>query len=174
MAITITARNALVTDEIKDYAREKLESLEHLWPRDADARLVIESERVGYFLEISLQSGRNIIITSQARNRNLQPAINEAVRKLERQLKRLKEKTYQRRVEKVQVPYGPEDLPEDIPLLIKIPAALIEVLDERAASLRMRGGHLPFLIYREQATGQLSVIFRREDGVLGLMEIPEK
>ncbi len=174
MPITITARHASVTGEIKDYAQEKLESLEHLWPRDADAHLVIEAEKAGYFLEITLQSGRHILINSQARNRSLQTAVNQAVRKLEKQLKRLKEKTSRKRQEKVQVPYEPEDLPEDIPLLIKVPSARIETLGERAASLRMREGRLPFFLYRAEETGKLSVIFRRDDGNLGVMEIPER
>lgn len=173
MPITITARHASVTEEIKDYAREKLESLEHLWPRDADAHLVIEAEKVGYFLEINLQSG-HYRLNSQARNRSLQTAVNKAVGKLEKQLKKVKGKTSRRRKEKAQVPYAPEDLPEDIPLLIKGPDARIEKLEEREASLRMREGKFPFLLYRSSESGKLSAIFRREDGALGLMEIPER
>jgi putative sigma-54 modulation protein len=174
MAISITARHASITEEVKDYAREKLESLEHLWPRDADAHLVIEAEKAGYLLEINLQSGRNILINSRARNRSLQTAVNQAVRKLEKQLKKAKGKTSRRKKEKIQAPYEPEDLPEDIPLLVKAPDARIEVLDERAASLRLREGGLGFFLYRASETGKLSVIFRREDGNLGLMEIPER
>ncbi len=173
MSITITARHASVTGDIKDYAREKLESLEHLWTRDTAAHLVIEAEKAGYFLEINLQSGHNRL-HSEARNRNLQTAVNQAVRKLEKQLKKVKGKTSRRKKEKIQAPYAPEDLPEDIPLLVKVPDARIEALDERAASLRLREGGLSFFLYRASETGKLSVIFRREDGNLGLMEIPER
>lgn len=173
MPVTITARHASVTEEIKDYARQKLESLDHLWPRDTDAHLVIEEEKAGYFLEITLHSGR-FQINSRARHRNLQTAINSAVRKLGKQLKKLKGKSSRRRKGKAQIPYAPEDLPEDIPLLVKVPEARIEELDERSASLRTRESRFPFLLYRSAETKRLSVIFRREDGSLGLMEIPER
>ncbi len=173
MPITITARHASITEEIKDYAREKLEALEHLWPRDTDAHLVIEAERAGYFLEINLQSGR-YRLNSQARNRSLQTAVNSAVKKLEKQLKKVKGRTSRRRQEKVPVPYSPEDLPEDIPLLVRVPDARIEQLEEREASLRMREGKMPFLLFRSTETGRLSIIFRKGEGALGLMEIPER
>ncbi len=172
MPVTITARHASVSDQIKDYARGKLESLEHLWPRDTDAHLVIEVEKAGFFVEINLHSG-HFQVNSRARHRNLQTAINSAARKLEKQLKKLKGKTSRKRKARVQVPYAPEDLPEDIPLLVKVPDARIEVLEERTASLRMRESRFPFLLYRSAETRRLSVIFRRDDGSLGLMEIPE-
>lgn len=171
MPITITARHASVTGEIKDYAREKLEALEHLWPRDADAHLVIEAERAGYFLEINLQSG-HYRLNSQARNRSLQTAVNSAVKKLEKQLKKTKRRTF-RRQEKVQVPYADVELPADIPLLVRVPDARIEKLEEREASLKLREGKLPFFLFRSTETGRLGIIFRRETGDLGLMEIPE-
>ncbi len=172
MPITITARHASVTEEIKNYAYEKLESLGHLWPRDTEAHLVIEAEKAGYFLEINLQSGR-YQLNSRARSRSLQTAINSAVKKLEKQLKKSKERTSRRRQEKVQVPYAPDDLPEDIPLLIKVPDARVKELGEREASLKMREGKLPFYLYRSTETGRLSIIFRQASGDLGLMEIPE-
>jgi putative sigma-54 modulation protein len=173
MPISITARHASITEEIKDYARQKLEALEHLWPRDTEAHLVIEAEKAGYFLEINLQSG-HYRLNSQARNRNLQTAVNKAVRKLEKQLKKVKEKTSRRRKVKAQVPYAPEDLPADIPLLVKVPDARIEELGEREASLKLREGKFSFFLYRSAESGKLSVIFRRGSGDLGLMEIPER
>lgn len=172
MPITITARHASVTEEIKDYARQKLETLEHLWPRETEAHLVIEAEKAGYFLEVNVQSGR-YQLNSRARNRSLQTAINAVVKKLEKQLKRLKGRTFRRRQEKLQVPYAPEDLPADIPLLIKVPDARIEELGEREASLKLREGKFSFFLYRSAESGKLSVIFRTGSGDLGLMEIPE-
>jgi len=173
MPISITARHASITGEIKDYARRKLESLEHLWPRDTEAHLVIEAEKAWYFLEINLQSGR-YQLNSRARDRSLQTAINSAVKKLEKQLKKVKGKTSRKRQEKVRVPYSPADLPEDIPLLVRVPDARVEELGEREASLKLREGTIPFFIYRSAETGRLSVIFRKGEGALGLMEIPER
>ncbi len=169
MSIMITARHASITEEIKDYAREKLEALEHLWHTDAVAHLVIEAEKAGYFLEINLQSGHHQI-NCRARNRNIQTAVNQVVKKLEKQLKKNKDKSTHHRKEKNQVPYAPEDLPVDIPRLIK-ERLEIEDLDEREASLQVREGDRDFLVYRDAVSHKISIIFRRKDGDLGLLEI---
>lgn len=173
MPITITARHASITGEIKDYARQKIENLENLWNRDGFAHLVIEAEKKGYILEINLQAGHHQI-NCRARNRNIQIAVNQVVKKLEKQLKKNKAKATRHRTEKIQVPYSPEDLPEDIPLLIKVTDYVIERLDEREASLRVRESNRQFLVYRSAVDNRLCIIFRREDGDLGLLEIDER
>jgi putative sigma-54 modulation protein len=173
MLITITARHASITEEIKDYAREKIEGLESLWKCDYFAHLVIEPERKGYFLEINLQAGHHQI-NCRARNRSIQTAVNQVVKKLEKQIKKNKAKVSRRRKGKIQASYSIEDLPEDIPRLIKVTDYVIERLDERDASLRVRGSNRQFLVYRSAADDRLSIIFRQEDGNLGLLEIEEK
>ncbi|MDP8213947.1 MAG: ribosome-associated translation inhibitor RaiA [Candidatus Euphemobacter frigidus] len=170
MPVIITARHASITDEIKNYARQKLESIEYMWDRAAAAHLVIEVEKKGYFLEINLQAGHHQI-NCRARARNIQSAVNQVVNKLEKQLKKSKNKSSRRRKEKVRIPYSPEDFPKDIPRLIKVSNFEIERLGEREASLRMRESSRHFLVYRSIESGRLSIIFRREDGDLGLLEI---
>ena len=170
MPITITARHATITEEIKDYARQKLESIEYMWDPAAAAHLVIEAEKKGYLLEINLQAGHHQI-NCRSRNRNIQAAVNQVVKKLEKQLKKNKDKSSHRRKDKSRIPYSPEDFPKDIPRLIKVSNFEIERLEERKASLRMRESSRHFLVYRSVESGRLSIIFRREDGDLGLLEI---
>ncbi len=103
--------------------------------------------------------------------RNIQTVINQVARKFEKQLKKHRDKSSRHHHEKVQVPYTPEDIPEDIPLLIKVNDYVIEQMGEREASLRIREGRDSFLLYRSKENNTLNIIFRREDGDLGLLEI---
>lgn len=169
MSITITARHASITEEIKNYARERIDSLYQLEDND-DVHLIIDSERGGYILELNLQAGHHHI-NCRARGRNIQTAINQVAGKLEKQLKKHREKTSRRHHEKVQVPYSPEDILEDIPRLIKVNDYVIEEMGEREASLRLRENRRSFLLYRSKENNRLGIIFRREDGDLGLLEI---
>ncbi|MFH1037606.1 MAG: ribosome-associated translation inhibitor RaiA [PVC group bacterium] len=170
MPITITARHASITEEIKDHAREKLESLEPLWSPAATVHLIIEAEKAGYLLEINLQSGHHRI-NCRSRSRSLQTAVNQAAGKFEKKLKKIKDKSSRRWKNKIRAPYFVDDRPEDIPRLIKEPGPVIESLGEREASLRLREGNRSFLVFRNADGGTLSIIFRRDDGALGLLEI---
>jgi len=169
MSITITARHASITEEIKDYAREKIDNLYELGDDDV-VHLIIDAERSGYSLELNLQAGHHHI-TCRAQDRNIQTAINQMARKFEKQLKKHRDKSSRRHHEKVQVPYSPEDIPEDIPRLIKVSDYVIDQMGEREASLRFRESSHSFLLYRSKENNTLNIIFRREDGDLGLLEI---
>ena len=170
MSITITARHASITEEIKDYARERINSLYQLEDPDEVVHMIIDKERGGYVLELNLQAGHNHI-NCRAQDRNIQTAINQVAKKFEKQLKKHREKISHRHHDKIQVPYAPEDIPEDIPRLIKVKDYVIEEMGEREASIRIRESNRSFLIFRSRETNVLSVIFRREDGDLGLLEI---
>lgn len=169
MSITITARHASITDEIRDYAQDRIDSMYQLRDND-DVHLIIDVERGGYVAELNLQAGHNNI-NCRAQDRSIQKAINQVARKFEKQLNKQREKISRRHHEKIQVPYSPEDIPEDIPRLIKENDYIIEELVEREASLRIRESKRPFLLYRSKETEKLNIIFRREDGDLGLLEI---
>jgi putative sigma-54 modulation protein len=172
MSISITARHASITEEEKEYARQKIENLDELWNTNEVAHLIIDSEKNGYNLELNLQAGHHHI-NCRSRDRNIQTAINQVAKKFEKQLKKHKEKLSRRRNEKNQVPYDPEDIPMDIPRLIKVRDFEVPRLGEREASLRMREKYRHFILYRSQESGKLSIIFRREDGDLGLIEIDQ-
>jgi len=170
MPINITARHASITDEIKDYARDRIDSIYRMGDPDEVVHLIIDTERGGYVLELNLQAGHNHI-NCRAQDRNIQTAINQVAKKFEKQLKKHREKISHRHHEKIQIPYSPEDIPEDIPRLIKVNDYLIEEMGEREASIRIRESARTFLLYRSRETKLLSIIFRREDGDLGLLEI---
>lgn len=173
MSITITARHASITEDIKDYARERIDSISQLGDDDNVVHLIIDSEKSGYSLELNLQAGHHHI-NCRAQDRNIQTAINLVARKFEKQLKKHRDKLSRRYHEKVQVPYFPEDIPEDIPRLIKVSDYLIEELGEREASLRIRESSHAFLLYRSKENKTLNIIFRRPDGDLGLLEIEKE
>ena len=112
-------------------------------------------------------------INCHARNRVVQAAIDKVVQKTEKRLKKLKEKHEKRRKKMTRVAPPPEEIPEDIPRLIKIENFIVKTLSEREASLHMRASTLNFLLYRGEGNDKLSIIYRRQDGDLGLIELDE-
>lgn len=169
MAITITARHVSIGEDIKGYARSHLEELVELRGHDTSAHMIIDSEKKGYLAEINLQAGHRQI-NCKARDRDLQTAVNQVLKKSEKRLKKIKGKKFDRRKAKEPAPASPDDLPRDIPKLIKDNDFQLKTMPEREASLRLREENLNFLVYQGAESGRLSIIYRRRDGQLGLIE----
>ena len=170
MAITITARHASIGEDIKQYARYNLEQLAEMIGGDISAHMIIDAEKKAYQAEINLQAGHRQI-NCKSRNRDIQAAVIQVVKKCEKRCKKFKGKKERRRKIKEPVPYSPEDFPREIPRLIKEKDFRAKSLTEREASLQMRGSTMNFLVYRGEESGKLSIIFRRRDGNLGLIEL---
>lgn len=173
MHISITTRHAGISEEVKNYARQKLDKMGSIWVGDAAVHLIIDSERSGFTAEINLHTGHSRI-NCRARNREVQAAVDKAVRKAEKCLRKLKDKYDKRRkkMDRISPPH-PAAIPADIPRLIKVDDFVVKTLNEREASLHMRASTLNFLIYRDSASNKLSVVYRRQDGNLGLIELED-
>ncbi len=172
MYISITARHAGIDDDVKNYARQKLEKLGQIWTGEATTNLIIDSEKSGFSVELNFHAGHSQI-NSHARNRVVRTAVDKAVRKTEKRLKKLKEKHEKRRKKQARLSPPPREIPDDIPRLIKVDEFIVKTLDEREASIHMRASNLNFLLYRGGESGKLSIIYRRQDGNLGLIELDE-
>ncbi len=172
MHISIAARHAGIDEDVKNYARRKLEKLGQIWTGEAAANLIIDSEKSGFSVELNLHTGHSQI-NCHARNRVVRTAVDKAVRKTEKRLKKLKDKHEKQRKKLARLSPPPEEIPDDIPRLIKIEEFIVKTLNEREASLHMRASTLNFLLYRGGESGKLSIIYRRQDGDLGLIELDE-
>ncbi len=168
MQITITDRSSRLTEELQEYARRKLEGLEHVWSRLESAHLIVQTEGLDIAAEVNLKT-----TTGQINTRNTHPdlhvALDGVVKKTEQRLKKMKDKFQNQRK-----PRSPEDageIPQDLPRLIREEGFEVKTLKEREATFKMRASTYSFLIYRDALQGGLRVIFRRRDGNLGLIEL---
>ena len=91
MRITVTLRNGEDESWQKEYVEDKMKKLDKYIDTPAEARVVLQVEKFRNTAEISLLAdGMNINSREEAKDMHL--AIDEAVDKLERQLKKHKEK----------------------------------------------------------------------------------
>jgi putative sigma-54 modulation protein len=89
--VNVQARNCEVDNEVQTHFEEKLEDLERMWPNADEALVRVSFERGRYSAEITLVSG-GIITRSEERAGNLRQAFDNALEKLEGQLRRYKKK----------------------------------------------------------------------------------
>lgn len=90
MKITITFRHLESTESIKNHIQEKLQKLEKYLIRPIEVHVILSIEKFRQQCEITLYA-RNLHVTAKEVSENLYTSIDEAMHKLERQVKKHKE-----------------------------------------------------------------------------------
>ena len=141
-----------------------------------DARVVLSVEKFRNTAEINLLAdGLNIYSTEEDKDMHL--AIDKAVEKIERQLKKRKEnvrvyKNGPSRSGKPGEEVPPEEAEEALDAKVaEIRKVVLKPMSIEDAVLEMETSKNRFVIYRDMATEQVRVIYRRDDGRFALMEI---
>ncbi len=91
MQLSITFRHMDASDFLKSYAQEKVERVNRLLDRAGEAHVVLSLERHLHNADIQIQSGR-FVLRGREKSEDMYASIDAAVDKIERQLKRYKDK----------------------------------------------------------------------------------
>ncbi|MBO8130898.1 MAG: ribosome-associated translation inhibitor RaiA [Candidatus Marinimicrobia bacterium] len=95
MQIEITSRHAEISDRVKEYLKEKVEKLSRYYPNIVNCQVVLDRQKEGEMVEVNLHiSGKNFI--TKVTTDNLIKSIDTAIDKIEVQLKKFKEKRYEK------------------------------------------------------------------------------
>lgn len=140
MQISVTARSGDISEGIKEYAAKKLKKLERLLPKIETVQITEQKERAWYIVEITLIAN-GLLIRSEERGADMRSAIDLVIDKLERQVKKYREKLNDR---------------------------LHRAGAEAAAEMELLGHDFYAFINSESET--VNVIYRRRDGNYGLIE----
>ncbi len=91
MRISVTFRHMEPTEAIREYAEAKLAKVKRYLDEPIEASVVLELEKYRHIAEVTLNAGRNVINCREETN-DIYGAIDLAMDKLERQVKKHKEK----------------------------------------------------------------------------------
>lgn len=111
MQIIVSGRHFQVSDELKNYATEKLSPLSVEYSKLSSASVVLEFERSWNVAEIHVQ-GKSVHLDATARTHDMYAAIDEAVDKVEKQLDKRLGRRKARRGEKPEEEEGNEETDE--------------------------------------------------------------
>lgn len=92
MDIRYSGKNISVTEGMKEHLQEKLGKLEKYAPRIVEAHAVLEKEKYLYWAEVTLKA-KNLRAYGEGKSKeNIFTAIDEAATRVEKQLKKYREK----------------------------------------------------------------------------------
>jgi putative sigma-54 modulation protein len=177
MNISVTFRNTEGEDWQKEYINEKLKKIKRYVDSPVEAHMILSVEKFRNTAEINLMvDGLNVNAKEEAKDMSL--AIDNAIEKIERQLKKHKEKIRGHKVNSVRdegigpMELVPDDVEEDVPggKVVKTRKIILEPMSLEDAIMEIETSKNRFIIYRDSYTENVSVIYRRDDGHYGLIK----
>jgi len=174
MQTSVTFKNLDPSDNLKSYVGDKLDRFDKFLDNPAEANVVLAVEKFRHIAEINI-SGDRLSIIGKEETVDMYSAIDMALDKLEKQIKKNKEKIRERRsVAKNRNRSIPDDdinLPdEDIERQIKIRNIEYKPMDIEEAVLQMDLIEDNFLVFTNARSDQINVLYRRRDCHYGLIQ----
>lgn len=174
MQTSVTFKNLDPSDHLKAYVSDKLNRFDKLLDNPAEANVVLSVQKFRHISEINI-NGDRLNINCREETDDMYSAIDMALDKLEKQIKKNKEKIKERRgaskgrgtaVSPEALGAGEEDpvrqiMPKNIeykPMDIEEAALQLDLVDDA------------FLVFTNARTDRVNVLYRRKDGHFGLIQ----
>lgn len=179
MQLVITGKNMHVADRTEEFVRSKLERLDrHLnEPVEAHVELSQQSTRNAnqrHIVQVTLHKN-GTIIRAEERAADLKVAVDAVVDKLDKQIRRYKDKQVRKRrsgaaVAEAVLGAVAEDEIELEPRLVRTKRFKTEPMSTEEAIEQMELLGHSFYLFVNPESDELNVIYRRDDGNYGLLE----
>jgi putative sigma-54 modulation protein len=182
--ITVTGRHVEITDAIRDYAVKKVEGLHLDYPRIIDAKVILEANHHHgrhHRAEIVLFCANHIVIEVHSTTDDLYASIDESIAKIARRMRKFKTRMLKNpRPRKGSVKHVQEhvyheeaihsEAEELTPSYVHKEQYRIRPLFADEAILELEMSNTPFVVFHNQQSHRLAIMFRRKDGDYGLIE----
>ena len=175
MKISVTFRNTEGDDWHKEYIDQRLKKLEKYLDTPVEARVVLSVEKFRNVAEVNLMAnGQTLNAKEEAKEMNL--AIDNAVEKIERQLKKRKERTrgHKTNASRLEGAAPREVYPDDDEAqevrIVEMRKVVLKPMSLEDAIMEIDVSRNRFVVYRDSSTEKVSIIYVREDGKYALIE----
>jgi putative sigma-54 modulation protein len=174
MQTSVTFKNLDSSDHLKSYVGDKLDRLDKYLDNPAEASVVLTVEKFRHIAEINI-AGDRLSINGREETNDMYSAIDMVLDKLEKQIKKNKQKIRERRTSSKNrsrsMPGNERPLAEDdTERQIKIMNIEYKPMDIDEAVLQMDLIEDNFLVFTNAKSDQINVLYRRRDGHYGLIQ----
>ncbi|HVD12182.1 MAG TPA: ribosome-associated translation inhibitor RaiA [Gaiellaceae bacterium] len=178
MQFQVKGRNLEISESLRSYAEEKLGKLERqLTDPRVELELAVErnpSIAENHVAEATIWTNGPVLRAREASS-DMRASIDQLVEKLERQVNRYRTRARSRRRRAARA-NGPasETIPvvadEAEPLIVKTKQFAVTPMSPEEAVLQLELIGHDFFVFRDAASGEVNVVYRRRDGDYGLIE----
>jgi putative sigma-54 modulation protein len=175
MEIIVTFRHLEPNDALRDYAREKVSRIEKYVSAIKDVHVVLSIEKRSFIAEVLVFVNRAKIAAREVNEDNMYTAIDLVMDKIERQVKKYKDKLTSHKDagrqarHNVYAAMAAEEAAAQ-PSIVRTESIRIEAMGLGDALRQIEQGDDDFYVFKNTDNDKVSVLYRRRDGDFGLIE----
>ena len=177
MQIAVTFRHMESSDPVRDYAEEKLDRVRRYIDEPIEVQVVLSVERkIRHLAEVTIYA-KGVTIKGTEETNDMYAAIDAVTDKIERQLKRYKEKLKdhkpvsgkERQIQKSI--FAAQSIEEGggEPSIIRTHSFPVKPMSVEEAVMQMDLLNKEFLVFTDDESEEINVVYRRKDGNYGLI-----
>ncbi len=193
MKFSVTFRKMDATDAIKQYTEEKVKKIKRFFPDPINAKVVLALERYQHRADVTITLHNGLVLKGQNISDDMYSSIDLAMSKIEKQVRRYKDKIRSHKpAQGPKIPFRvdiieeeidapPEPKPEPIPVEVESVGDLMSKVvrsDEHTAQpmsveeavMQLNLMNNAFLVFTNSDNQSINVIYRRNDGNYGLID----
>lgn len=169
MKITITGRKCSPRESFKEHAEKKLAKIERFFGSDAEAKVTATVEKSSQSVEITVNNN-GMIFRAQERAENMNEALDKCVDTLIRQIRKNKTRIEKKMRASFDAFAGEAEVAEEVEFeLVRRKTVSLKPQSIEEAILQMNLLDHQFYVFLEEASGEVSVVYKRNDGGYGLI-----
>ena len=178
MEVRFLTRNVELPGDIKEYMEKKLFKIVKFFDRILDTQVALNYKRGMNVVEIT-SNVNGVVMRGEDYAPDLRKAFDKALKNIERQVKRHKSYLTDKarmKVQDISFDIDPELLPQQAEKeepkreIVKIKKFTVDVMTPLEATMQMELLGHSFFIFKNDESGDINVVYRREEGGYGLLE----
>ncbi len=179
MHISVTFRHMESTEALKNYAEQRTEKLTKYLVEPVEVHWVLSVEKFRHKAEATLVA-KNLSIKAHEETEEMYSTIDNLVAKLEKQCKKHKEKTKQHKFHEqdgASVRYSdPAEgvVLSDRPRIVETENVYAKPMSLEEATMQIELSKRYFMVFTDADTNKINVLYKREDGDFGLIDVSTK
>lgn len=177
MRFEYTGRHVVVSTPIREHVENHFKKLEHIFnDSTASTHVIIDVEKNRQIGEVIVR-WRDYTLTAKETNADMYMALSSAIAKIEKQAVKLKKKIIDRKQGGKPAgavaphPDGQLEASPRPPRIINARRYSIKPMTAEEAALRLSSETDQFIVFRDADTEHVGVLYKRNDGNYGLIEL---
>ncbi|MCH5352744.1 MAG: ribosome-associated translation inhibitor RaiA [Acutalibacter sp.] len=171
MKINVVGKKVTLRNNFKEMAERKLQKFDRIFDEDAEATVTATVDKNSQTVEITIRQ-RGMIYRSEDTADEMNVALDNAISAMGRQIRRNKTRLEKARKVSPGVDFAESfyyDEPDEELDVVRTKRFAVEVMTPEEAILQMNMMGHSFFLFRDDASGEINVVYRRKSGDYGLL-----
>ncbi len=173
MRVIITGKGMDVSDYLKEMVTKKVSKLQRYFKPDTEAHVTMSIQKARHIVEVTVLF-HGVVLRGEEASGDMYSSVDGVLRKLEKQIHKhrtaLKRRLHERAFDQNAYEYHDEIEEEAMPEIVRTKRFLVKPMDVAEARMQLELLGHQFFVFRNAQSDQVNVLYKRDDGDLGLIE----